>query len=95
MALSVSGGLETVNLDSLEQSIGANEINSGNRTQAIETSLQRFRDRSDYQEIRQDTIGKSSVSTVIPVVTPIWNDGNTTPAAQGRNVISHRIAHRI
>lgn len=87
VALSVSGGLETVNMDGLEQSIGANEISSGNRAQAIETSLQRFRNRSDYQEIRQDMVGISSVSTVIPVVTPIWNDGNTTPAALGRNVI--------
>ncbi len=87
VALSVSGGLETVNLDGLEQSIGANEINSTNRAQAIETALQRFSNRSDYQEIRQDMVGISSVSTVIPVVTPIWNDGNTTPAALGRNVI--------
>ncbi|MDX1988902.1 MAG: hypothetical protein SFV17_19610 [Candidatus Obscuribacter sp.] len=87
VALSVSGGLETVNLDGLEQSIGAKEINSTNRAQSIETALQRFGNRSDYQEIRQDMVGISSVSTVIPVVTPIWNDGNTTPAALGRNVI--------
>lgn len=43
--------------------------------------------RSDYQEIRQDMVGISSVSTAVPVVTPIWNDGNTTPAALWRNVI--------
>lgn len=84
--LSVSGGLEAVSLSGLEQSLGE-PVNQANRGRAFETSLERFQSRSDYQSLRANMTAISEASRVIPVVTPIWNDGNTTPAALASNTL--------
>lgn len=86
-ALSVSGGLETVNLNGLERSLGVTEINASNRARALDVALRRFENRSDYDDLREDMIGLSMASSRIPIVTPGWNDGNITPATLGRNTI--------
>ncbi|GEM_PF-1150651 len=82
VALNVSGGLESLSLRQLAQSVGAEDINSGNRDQAFNQALKHF-DSSTGRQM-QDV---KEASRIIPVVTPIWNDGNTTPAALAGNVI--------
>ncbi|MBC7999826.1 MAG: hypothetical protein IAF58_17865 [Leptolyngbya sp.] len=85
--LSVSGGLEPVNLRGLEQSLGTSSINSNNRAEALNTALERFSGQPGYDQFRENMINLSQASLRIPVVTPGWNDGNITPATLGRNTI--------
>lgn len=82
VALSVSGGLQPINLQRLTSEIGATRIDAGNRDQAFATALKHF----DHH-VQQQMQDVKEASRYIPVVTPIWNDGNITPAALAGNVI--------
>lgn len=84
VALSVSGGLEPIGLRNLANRIGANDLNSGNRNQAFAAALENF---SYDPRIQREMLAIREAASAIPVVTPIWNDGNTTPAALAGNVI--------
>lgn len=82
VALSVSGGLIPYNAEQLRQEAGVASINSANRATVFEILLGTH--PGDYANAMRQL---SSASSVVPVVTPIWNDGNITAAAFGANTI--------
>jgi len=82
VALSVSGGLEAYNANQLVREIGALQLDQGTRGRALATLLRTY-DRGYANAMR----ALSEASYSVPVVTPIWNDGNITAAALGANTI--------
>ena len=77
VALSVSGGIEAYGVQSIKNWIGA-PLDRTTAARAFEVTAQRAKlgagERAAWNEL-----GKAS--SRIPVVTPVWNDGNTTLAA--------------
>jgi hypothetical protein len=85
VALSVSGGLEGYGLQQLMREIGTNFLSRANRGKALGLLLKIYqKTRPDYAAVMR---GLSEASYRIPVVTPIWNNGQTTAAALGANTI--------
>lgn len=75
-AVSVSGGLQPIELSKLTREIGATEITNANRARAFQAALSHL-----DNDNKQAMLDVQKLSYIIPTVTPIWNDGNTTAAA--------------
>jgi hypothetical protein len=82
VALSVSGGLPAVDKEGLEKTLGE-RLSPQNRQRAFWAALGRFKDKPDYAHLERDMMGLMSVSRLIPVVSPVWNDGLVTPLIGG------------
>jgi hypothetical protein len=77
VALNIAGGVQPYSVDSIQQWISA-ELTSSNAGRAADEVSSRAKltpaERNAWASL-------SSASYRIPVVTPVWNDGNTTLAA--------------
>lgn len=83
VALLVSGAVQFNHITTMANRIGASQITHGNRSQAFEALLGTYQDRSYVSALRL----LNEASRVVPVVTPIGNDGLTHAAALGDNTI--------
>lgn len=77
VAVSISGGVQAYGVASIERWVGA-PLDRGNVDSAFNATAQRAALTS---EERAAWSALGSASQRVPIVTPIWNDGNTTLAA--------------
>jgi hypothetical protein len=84
VALSVSGGIDAINIENLETRMGVVDINASNRQKAFWTAIPGLEKISNNNTLDQTMMELSLASKRIPVVTPVWNNGYTTlPAILG------------